>query len=168
MKTEQQCKSQICSNRHWNQRHDGFWLWWFWCETGSNSCSPVYPKGANLSGGHCISDLVELKRQLHNTVRAFQWPPQTFHSNITDTCRSPWSQWLWCLFILMLWRVAISKRNNLKHLLLLSNTQQQWSIFNSWDQIQTVLQSTSFFNAFSWTLMEKVWTTAKCDPFKCM
>lgn len=101
--------------------------------------TPVHPEGANGSGGHCISDRPELKRQLHNTVRVFQWPPQTFHSNITDTCCSPWSQWLSCLFILMLWRVAISKRNNLKHLLLLSNPVQQWSMFNElqnkWHQI---------------------------------
>lgn len=138
--------NRVYSNESLKQRHYSFWLsFWFWCETSSNSCSPVYPKGANLPGGHCISDLVELKRQLHNTVRVFQWPPQTFHSNITDTCCSPWSQWLSCLFILMLWRVAISKRNNLKHLLLLSNTIEQWSMFNvKWDQIQTVFLTTVF------------------------
>lgn len=48
----------------------------------------VNPKGANISGGHCISVLVELKRHLHNTGRAFQWLSQIFHSNITSTCCS--------------------------------------------------------------------------------
>lgn len=50
--------------------------------------SHVCPEGANISGGRCISVLVELKRQLHNTVPTFQWLSQTFHSNITNTCCS--------------------------------------------------------------------------------
>lgn len=50
--------------------------------------SPVYPKGANISGGHCIFVLVESKRDLHNTARIFQWLSQIFHSNITSTCCS--------------------------------------------------------------------------------
>lgn len=92
--------------------------------------SPVCPKGANISGGHCISDLVELKRQLHNTVRTFQWVSQTFHSNITNTCCSLRFQCLQCLFILILQQAAIQRRNHCKHQSLLSDQKQKTTDIN--------------------------------------
>lgn len=52
--------------------------------------SPVCSEGAKISGWRCIPDLVQLKRHLHNTVRAFRRLPQTFHSNVTNTCCSLW------------------------------------------------------------------------------
>lgn len=41
--------------------------------------APIYLGGLYLG---------DLERQLHNTVRVFQWLSQTFHSNITNTCCS--------------------------------------------------------------------------------
>lgn len=65
------------------------WLWKTWSTLGLfKAFWPVCTEGANISGGRCIFVLAELKRQLYNSVRTFQWLSQTFHSNITDTCCS--------------------------------------------------------------------------------